>query len=111
MAPRYSVLRATAFEVPREGLRSATHVIDFPDAWRAPLRALASRAQNREWPSVPLRSLNVSLQALIPDMAVALKAVGRQDGDQPWIVSSTPLPVERIMPIVDSWVRSQQNES
>ncbi|MFD2796445.1 pPIWI_RE module domain-containing protein [Promicromonospora vindobonensis] len=108
--PTYDLLRTTAFEVPADGLGIATHVADLPKAWLDPLRELARRASGKERASVPIRSLNGALQALVPDLGICLSYAGHNtSGDNPWLVSATPLPVERLMPVVWAWIRSLQN--
>lgn len=109
MATKFNVIRTTAFEVPPEGLGVATHVIDFPDGWLSPLRSLARTAQRSEKAAIPIRSLNEALRALVPDLSISLASVANKSrGDQPWLVSTRPLSTERLMPIVDAWIRSQQ---
>jgi hypothetical protein len=106
---KFAALRTTAFDVPADGLGAVTHVVDLPGVWLDPLREVVRRATGRDRVSIPIRSLNEALQALVPDLGLCLKRAGQNtSGDNPWLVSASPLPTDRLMPVVWSWIRSLQ---
>jgi hypothetical protein len=103
--PKYEHLQTTAFHIADPAfLNRSYNILRFPAKWKTPLLELAARP-DQDTPRIPIKSLNRTLIALIPDIVqVATSATRGQDPI--WIVSDRRIPPQAIFPIIAAWVRT-----
>lgn len=97
----------------------------FPDEWFEPLQALQAEHSDRldQPTTIPIRSLNAVLQALIPYLLVAPNAVKRPSESKyeeeldsrlqerlPWLLAREAIPVDRLWYIIQAWFQETYGE-
>jgi hypothetical protein len=109
MAPKYDELAVTVMRLnPDAPIERGYHLMHFPGRWKEPLRRLAATRRGGDFVSIPIRSLNAAITALVPDCVVTLEYAGRGDGDQEWLLAHRDVNPAAIFNIVAAWVRSQK---
>ncbi|MFI6324794.1 pPIWI_RE module domain-containing protein [Nonomuraea sp. NPDC050556] len=105
MAVVYSELQTTAFTLvdPTE-LNRSYFILRFPAIWKKHLEALIGRSAGDQPSYIPIRSLNRTLIALIPDI-VAMASYATRGENPIWIVSDRPVPAQALFPVVAAWLR------
>ncbi|BCL79536.1 DUF3962 domain-containing protein [Ktedonobacteria bacterium brp13] len=99
--------------------------LSFPDEWFEPLQALQEERSDRlDQPiTIPIRSLNAVLQALIPYLLAVPNAVrrSREGGPEeeldsrlrerlPWLLVRQAIPVDRLWYIIQAWFQETYGE-
>ncbi len=105
---RYDELRTLTFEIdrsPGEALPHRCHTMEFPEAWKHPLRELSRRDSSSDEGYIPIRSLNAGIRALVPDIISTAKKAPLA-GPRPWLYSTDPANPIGLRLIVDGWVRT-----
>jgi hypothetical protein len=97
----------------------------FPDEWFEPLHALQRERSDRldQPTTIPIRSLNAVLQALIPYLLTAPNAARRpsEGGSEeeldsrlrerlPWLLAREAIPVDRLWYIIQAWFQETYGE-
>jgi argonaute-like protein len=104
--PKYEHLQTTAFHIADPTLLNRSyHLLRFPAKWKTPLLKLAARP-DQDTPRIPIKSLNRTLIALIPDI-VQVATYATRGQDPIWIVSDRRIPPQAVFAIVAAWVRTQ----
>lgn len=108
MAPRYDYLAITALR-PNDAVSAGRGYfsMSFPGRWKPVLRRLAQGATGRDVASIPIRSLNAAITALVPDCVVTLKRAGYGDDDEEWLLAYHAVPPDAIFALVTAWVRAR----
>jgi DNA segregation ATPase FtsK/SpoIIIE-like protein len=104
--PKYEHLQTTAFHIAEPALLNRSYsLLRFPAKWKTPLLKLAARP-DQDTPRIPIKSLNRTLIALIPDI-VQVATYATRGQDPIWIVSDRRVPPQAIFAIIAAWVRTQ----
>jgi len=93
---------------PAAPIERGYHLMRFPGRWKGPLRRLAAARRGGDVVSIPIKSLNAAITALVPDCVVTLEYAGRGDDDQEWLLAHRDVNPAAIFNIVAAWVRSQK---
>lgn len=105
----YNSIRSTSLRIRPDlaSLERTFAVLNFPEQWRRPIsdaRLTLIKNQN-EGMKVPIRSLNQSVNALIP--GVTSIQPWSAMGDKPWLVAERPFDLRTLRMLVDSWLQVQ----
>lgn len=80
----------------------AYHTLAFPERWYKELMMcwkLAPKNKNREYVALPVKSLNESILALIPDLVSIQKTIT----DKTWLYSVEPINTDYLVTMVKAW--------
>lgn len=104
----YNAIRSTSLRI-RPDLPSLDRtfaVLNFPEPWRRLIsEARLTLSKNQNEGKVPIRSLNQSINALIPGVTSIQR--GSAMGDKPWLVAERPFDLRTLRMLVDSWLQVQ----
>ena len=106
----YKQIRPIAFQfIPgtEKTLHHQFYTLNFPERWKEILQALQNEGQKnskKEFRNLPIRTLNKSLRALVPDL-ISIASNADWQGERTWLYSSQPINPEKLHLIVLAWVR------
>lgn len=105
----YKQIRPVSFQLVsgNEALECQFYSLNFPERWKSLLQTLQSEGQNKtkkEIRNLPIRTLNKSLRALVPDLISIVSNAGKQ-GERTWLYSSQLISPEKLHLIVLAWIR------
>lgn len=102
---KYPGLQTAVFEPGDLASLNGTYwLMRFPAGWKPRLLTLAG-GPGTDRVSIPIRSLNRVLTALVPDLVHVARYATRGE-DPVWLVSSAPIAREAIFAITAAWVRA-----
>ena len=102
---KYPGLQTAVFEPGDLASLNGTYwLMRFPARWKPRLLTLAG-GPGTDRVSIPIRSLNRVLTALVPDLVHVARYATRGE-DPVWLLSSTPIAREAIFAITAAWVRA-----
>ena len=116
-------IQAVAFTIrPQSVLRALPlFYLEFPEEWFEPLKQLQEERSGQvdRYNTIPIRSLNAALRALVPYLLAAPNAVRpssqseEQEGDapaasprepRPWLLAQQPIPLEQFWKVIQAWL-------
>lgn len=102
---KYDSLRTLSFKVKGPKLPVDLFVMEFPEAWKLPLKQLEAEGSGRslDESTFPIRILNKALRAVIPDV-VSVPAHAWKSGPQPWLFSESPVSERALFSVVREWI-------
>lgn len=102
---KYDGLRTLSFKVKGPELPVDLHVMEFPEAWKLPLKQLQAEGSGRslDQSTFSIRTLNKALRAVIPDV-VSVPAYAWKSGPQPWLFSKSPVSERALFSVVREWI-------
>ena len=102
---KYPGLQTAVFEPGDLASLNGTYwLMRFPARWKPRLLTLAG-GPGTDRVSIPIRSLNRVLTALVPDLVHVARYATRGE-DPVWLLSSTPVASEAIFAITAAWIRA-----
>jgi pPIWI_RE module N-terminal domain/RNaseH domain of pPIWI_RE/MID domain of pPIWI_RE len=96
-------LQLTAFTLCHDDLPLELYGLPFPNAWRQPLINLERERANRQDVTLPIRSLNAVILALVPQLLVTPNQA-REDRPEFWLLAHQEINPQRIWMIVQAWM-------
>lgn len=107
MAFRLDALTARADTWPDE-LRTA-YAMRLPTGWRetlAPLALRTPRGGDQAYDTLPIRTLNRAIRALLPDIMTVTTGQHARSATGPWLFSRAPIAPQAIRRVVVAWAQS-----
>lgn len=104
--PKYRQLQPAAFHIRTDvPWCEMFYVLRFPEAWKERLLTLVPRDEDTERRSLPVRTLNAALVALMPNiLTAATKATVNEQA--PWLYSMIEIDASALFLIITAWVRT-----
>ncbi len=107
--PRYDRLAITAMDLdPAAAHRGTYSCLPFPGAWKEPLRRLAQSTTGKDKASIPIRSLNEAIAAVVADCIITMTYAGYGSEDEDWLLADHEIDTSAIYALVAAWIRSQK---
>jgi hypothetical protein len=106
----YDELRTLAFRFTPEYLEKKQeqrfYALAFPSLWKEKLYSLYDRYNNKNnrYNNLPVKSLNKSLRALVPDLISISPKAGFKKNNKEWLYSDRPIAFEPLRLIVKAWL-------